>query len=150
MLHLDTHSCNRAVLRFLLAGQLLAARLFVWLLERGACNGIPLKTEVLIQHAAFGQRIVHGIGNRFVVDTSLIGVAQEQNTAGRVHQQEVLYGMRFLFAIVVVGAVVRIAGSRDGSLRSVVKKRGAGAGSAGAACCGRGPGRRCWPSRRRV
>ena len=128
----DSHPSPRylSIGRFLLRRQLLASRLLHRLDDFHAIQHERLKAQILKQVTPSWQRIRCRVCNALVMDTSLMGLTQEQNAQRRVDQQDVFQHVPLFLAAIASFRFSRVCGARDGSLGAVMTKRGAAGGVA--------------------
>jgi hypothetical protein len=142
----DAHapSSKLSIPSFLRSRQLVAARLLRRLEDVYTVQRKRLKTQVLQQLTPGRQRIRRGVGDALVRDTARMRLTQEENAQGLIDQQEVFQHVPVFLAARTRFLFSRVMGARNGSLGTVVTKRGAAAGgrawivSAGEASTGTG------------
>lgn len=126
---------QRLVLGFLFGCQRAATGLLGRLEHRDAVEREGEKAQILEQLAVGGQRVGRVIRNAFVMHPSFKGCAQKQDGQAGIDQEEILQRVALFLAAIVEGLFSRVRGARDGSLGTVVTKRGdvsaPGDGSAG-------------------
>ena len=122
----DAHPAARyrAIVRFLLRGQLLPARLLRRLEDIHAHQGEGLKTRVLQQGTPRRQWRRCGVGDALNVDASRMGRTQKQEAQRGVDQQEVLQHVALFLAALARFLCSWSLGARDGALGAVMTKRG--------------------------
>src|SRR5215207_2912890 len=118
---------NHSVFRFLLGTQFATAWLLVRHRDRNTIERKTNKAQVLQQFTAFRKRIGGLIGNRLIVATAFIGIAQKRHLAAMVAKQDVLHVVT-LFLTAIVRLLLSIVVRTDNrSLGAIVIKRGAAA-----------------------
>ena len=117
---------------FLRSRQLLSAGLLRQLDDVHAVQREGLKAQVLQQLAPCRQWIRRGVGEPLVMDTPWMRLTEEQNAQGPIDQEEVFQHVPLFLAAIASFLFSRVLGARDGSLGTVMTKRGAAEG--GAAC----------------
>lgn len=114
---------DEAIVGFLLGSQLTTFGLLEWSRMLHVGQFKAHKATVVKQFATRRQRIGCGIGNRFVMHTAFIAVADKQDTQ-RVDQQEIFDGMFVVLAAVAISLFRALAGTRNGAFSAVVQKGG--------------------------
>jgi hypothetical protein len=113
---------------------LLAQRAAPWLLERledfYSIKGEGQKAQILEQLTAVRQLVVSKVGDALVMDATFKRTAQEEDVECGLDQEDVFERVELFLAAIKAGLFSRVVGARDGTLGSVVAKRG-GAGSVG-------------------
>jgi hypothetical protein len=142
----DAHAPPRdlPIARFLGSRQ----RFSTWLLHRlndlHAVQRERLKAQVLQQLTPGRQWIGRGVGDALVMHTTRMSFTQEQNTQSGIDQQDVFEHMPLFLAAITRFLFSRVVGARDGSLGTIMTKRGATGGVAGwTASAGEGSSGRC-------
>lgn len=122
VLHKHAPSANLPVGGLLVVGQ----GLFVGFLMRHDHGHIrkrkPEIAEILEQFTARRQGIGRRIGNRLLMDTAFVGIAQQPDPCRPVGQEHVLHGVVVRLAAPVVFLFTTVLGARDGSFGAIVKK----------------------------
>jgi hypothetical protein len=130
MLNADAPPSRLPIPRFLGPGQLVPTRLLRGLEDVHAVQRECLKARILQQLTPRRQRIGCGIGDAFVMDTTRMRLAQEEDVQGFIDQEQVFQHVPLLLAAITRFLFSRVVGARDGSLGAVMTKRGATGGGA--------------------
>jgi hypothetical protein len=128
MFNADSDRRDPSIGGFLRRGQRTPAGFFLGLDGGDPGQGESLKSEILIQVTPSGQGVPRQIGQAFIMELPFTGGAQETNVTGLVDHEEVFERVALLFATVVFLLLLRIVGAVDGSLSTILPKRG-GVGS---------------------
>jgi hypothetical protein len=128
---LDQHPDVRdpLVLGFFVISQCAVAWLLLGLEDRHSRQREALKATILPKHTSFWQTILGFIGNPFIMHSSCIRGAQEEDSPTRIYQQHILDRMVFLLATVVDFLLIGIFRSCYRPFRSIVAKKGGASGS---------------------
>ena len=113
---------------FLCPRQLVPTRLLRGLEDVHAVQRAGLKARILQQLTSRRQRIGCGIGEAFVMDTTRMRLAQEEDAQGAIDQEKVFQHVPLFLAAITCFLFRRVVGARDGSLGAVMTKRGATGG----------------------
>jgi hypothetical protein len=114
--------------RFLCPRQLVPTRLLRGLEDVHAVQREGLKAGILQQLTPRRQRIGCGIGDAFVMDTTRMRLAQEEDAQGAIDQEKVFQHVPLVLAAITRFLFSRVVGARDGSLGAVMTNRGATGG----------------------
>ena len=116
---------DQSVFCLLLRSEFTTTRLLVWHRDFDIRKREANKAQVLPQRTAFGQRIRCLVGNRLVVPTAFIRIAQKRHLAAIVAKQDILHGMTLFLAAIVRLLLSIVVRAGDRSFRAIVVKRGA-------------------------
>jgi hypothetical protein len=114
--------------RFLCPRQLVPTGLLRGLEDVHAVPRECLKARILQQLTPRWQRIGCGIGDAFVMDTTRMCLAQEEDAQGSIDQEKVFQHVPLFLAAITRFLFSRVVGARDGALGAVMTKRGATGG----------------------
>jgi hypothetical protein len=135
MFDANSHLCNPLVFGFGRWRQVIAAWLFMRLLDVHIGHRKPLKAQILIEDAVRWQGIPFIIRKAFVVPAPFIRRTEEPDAAIGGNQDEVFERVALFLSAVVEGLLMRIARAIDRAFGAIVEKRDGASALANAAVC---------------
>ena len=117
--HFDANAGNTLVINLLDSGERPVAGFLLRLLKRHPLWGKALKSRILPQRTAVGERQVLRIRNGLVMFLTFIGVTQVAHLAPTVMNHPVLDAMRFTLATGVPFAVSFVFGAIDPTFSAI-------------------------------
>jgi hypothetical protein len=112
------------MVRFLWWREFTTTRLFLGLDDRDPIASKPLEPPILIETTPTGETIAGQIREAFIMRLALIGVAQEADVTGLIDHAEVFDRVALFLATGVCLLFLWIGRTVDGSLRTIMPKRG--------------------------
>jgi len=130
MLNADAPPSQLPVPRFLGPAQLVPTRLLRGLEDVHAVQRECVKARILQPLTPRRQRRGGGSGAAFVMDTTRMRLAQEEDGPGFLDQEQVVQHVPLLLAAITRLLFSRVVGAREGALGAVMTTRGATGGGA--------------------
>jgi hypothetical protein len=120
----DSDRCNGTIRRFLLWREFPSTRFFLGLDDRDPITCVALEPHILLETTATWEGIAFQISQAFIMRLPFIGGTQEADVTGLIDHEEIFDGVALFLATIVVLLVLWIFGALDGSLRTIMPKRG--------------------------
>src|SRR5918996_95344 len=120
----DSDGGDSTIGRFLRWGEFPPTRFLLGLDNRDAGQDESLEAHILIEITSGGQAIALQISQAFIVCLPFIGGTQEANLTGLIDYEEVFDRVALLLATVILLLLLGIPRAMDGSLSTIMPKRG--------------------------
>ena len=120
----DSDRRDRTISRFLQWSEFTPTRFFLRLDDGDTIEDKPLEAHILVKATAVRQGMALQIRQAFIIRLPFIRGTQEADVTGLIDHKEVFERMALLLATLVVLLVLGIFGALDGSLRTIMPKRG--------------------------
>ena len=127
---------QRLVRPVLFPRELRAAEFLGWHEDRHLRERERQDAQVLEQSAARGQGRGRCVGQGLIMDTTAVGVTEEENQKQRIDPQDLVYRVVFFLAALTRGLLSSVLGADDPPCRPVMGKREEAGAAAGPASTG--------------
>jgi hypothetical protein len=124
MFNSDADGGDATIGRFLRRGEFSATRFLLGLDHRDASQDESLEAHILVETTAGGQAIALQISQAFIVCLALIGGTQEANLTRLIDYEEVFDRVALPLTTVILLLLLGIPWAMDGSLSTIMPKRG--------------------------
>jgi hypothetical protein len=124
MFNPDADGRDPTIRRFLRGREFPTTRFLLGLDNRDTGQDESLEAPILIETTSGGQAITLEVRQAFIVGLPFIGGTQEANLTRLIDHEEVFDRVAFLLATVIFLLLFRIPRAMDGSLSTIMPKRG--------------------------